>query len=71
LSCCFRAHTVVKIRQFAAVETQLLNDVVHLVKQIEESPIWKVEILAETVDSDDHPVSVAAVTLFDCWIGIT
>ncbi len=57
-------------RQFAAVEIQFLNNTVHLVKHIKESPIWKVEILAETVDCDDHPVRVAAVTLLDCRVGV-
>lgn len=39
-------------------------------KQIEEPAIWKVEIHAETVDREDYPGSVAAVTLLDCWIGV-
>jgi hypothetical protein len=59
-----------KIWQFATVETQLLDDAVHLVKHIEEPPIGEVEVLTETVDCDDYPVSVATVALLDCWIGI-
>lgn len=59
-----------KVRQFADVETQLLDDAVYLVKHIKELPVRQAEIFSETVDYNDYPVSVASVTLLDCWIGI-
>jgi hypothetical protein len=30
----------------------------------------EVKVLAETVDCDEYPVSVAAVVRLDCWIGV-
>jgi hypothetical protein len=38
---------------------------VHLVENIEEPSIWKVKVFAETVDHNDHPVSVAAIIFLD------
>ncbi len=43
----------------------------HLVKNVEKLPVWEIEVFAETVDIDDDPVSVAAVTFFVCCIGIS
>lgn len=60
-----------KVWQFTDVEPHLLDDTVRLVKHIEESSIRKVEILAEAVDDDDYPVSVATVTFLDCWSRIS
>jgi hypothetical protein len=38
---------------------------VHLVENIEEPSIWKVKVFTETVDDNDNPISVAAITLLD------
>ncbi len=56
-----------EVRQLARFKIQFLDDPMHLVKNIEEPSIGKVKIFAETVDHNDHPVSVAAVTLLDRW----
>lgn len=37
----------------------------YLVKNIEEPSIGKVKVFAETMDHNDYPVSVAAVTFLD------
>lgn len=39
----------------------------HLVKHIEESSIQTVKMFAESVDRNDHPVSVAAIILPNRW----
>jgi len=43
---------------------------VHLVENIEEPSIWKVKVFPETVDYNDYPVSVAAITFLDRWCRI-
>ena len=55
------------VRQFADVTVYLLDDIVHLVKHIEEPSIRKVEMCAETVNRDDDPVGVATATPLGCW----
>jgi hypothetical protein len=40
---------------------------VHLVESIEKPSIGEVKVLAEAVNCNDHPVSVATVTFLDRW----
>jgi hypothetical protein len=56
-----------KIWQLAHFEIQFLDDAMHLVKDIEEPSIWQIKVFAETVDHNDHPVSVTTVALLDRW----
>ena len=60
-----------KVRQLADIETHLLDDTVHLVKDIEEPSIWQVEGFPEIGNHNDDPVSVAAIALFDRWCRLT
>lgn len=56
-----------EVWQFARSNIHFIDDSMHLVKNIEEPSIWEVNVFAETVNPNDYPVSVAAVTLLDRW----
>jgi hypothetical protein len=56
-----------EIRELVHRQAEFHGDSRHLVKNIEQPPVELVEILAETVNCDRDPISVATVTLLERW----
>jgi len=44
---------------------------VHLVKNVEKSPIWKVKVFADSMNHDNHPIRVSTIAFLDRWFGIS
>jgi hypothetical protein len=58
-------------RQLIHRQAKFSGDSRHFVKNVEQPPVGLIEVLAETVNCDDHPVSVATVTVLKRWLGLT